>query len=197
MSYILKALKKLEHDKALKSGAPLEITSAIIAPDQVSRLRTRNGGKWLVPMLLVLAGAGVICMIKYKAPVTMVEARKSERRPLATATAVPPYTKKEVPPLEAPGRHKAQEKIVGVGTVAKVVPRSPAVTHEFVSNDHSALLTVNGIAYQENPAESMAVVNGTLVKNGMTVGGVQVERIFVDRVRFRGERGIFEVPLAR
>ncbi len=61
----------------------------------------------------------------------------------------------------------------------------------------SPALTVSGIAYQDNPAESMAVVNGALVKSGMTVAGVQIERIFVDRVRFRGNGGVFDVPLAR
>jgi len=43
----------------------------------------------------------------------------------------------------------------------------------------------------------MAVVNGQIVKRGMTVGGAQVERIYLNRVRFRGNGGMFDVHLAK
>jgi hypothetical protein len=58
-------------------------------------------------------------------------------------------------------------------------------------------LTVNDIALQDDPAESIAVVNGVIVKTGMTIGGAEVDRIFLNRVRFRGSSGTFEVYLAR
>jgi hypothetical protein len=58
-------------------------------------------------------------------------------------------------------------------------------------------LTVSGIALQDDPAESMAVINGALVKTGMTVAGAVVDRIFLDRVRFKGNGGTFEVYLGK
>ena len=58
-------------------------------------------------------------------------------------------------------------------------------------------LTVSGIALQDDPAESMAVINGALVKTGATVGGAQVDRIYLDRVRFKGSGGTFEVYLSK
>jgi hypothetical protein len=41
------------------------------------------------------------------------------------------------------------------------------------------------------------VVNGALVKKGMTVGGMRVEEISPDRVRFSGAGGTVEVQLSR
>ncbi len=61
----------------------------------------------------------------------------------------------------------------------------------------TAQLTVNGIAFQDDPAASAAVVNGVYVKRGMTVGGARVERIFQDKVRFTSNGRTFEVPLAK
>jgi hypothetical protein len=56
---------------------------------------------------------------------------------------------------------------------------------------------LNGIALQDDPAESVAVVNGRILKKGMTIEGAEVDRIFLDRVRFRGNGGVFEVHLAK
>jgi len=58
-------------------------------------------------------------------------------------------------------------------------------------------LTVKGIALQDDPAESMAVVNGALVKIGMTIGGVRVVGIFQDKVRFKGNGATFEVEMTK
>ena len=58
-------------------------------------------------------------------------------------------------------------------------------------------MTVNGIALQDDPNKSMAVVNGQIVKRGMAVGGAEVDRIFLNRVRFKGNGGLFEVHLAK
>jgi type II secretory pathway component PulC len=58
-------------------------------------------------------------------------------------------------------------------------------------------LVVNGIALQDDPMESVAVVNGRILKKGMTIEGAEVDRIFLDRVRFRGDGGVFEVHLSK
>jgi hypothetical protein len=70
---------------------------------------------------------------------------------------------------------------------------------EQVANPGTATtsLTVNGIAIQDDPAESIAVVNGVIVKQGMTIGGAKVDKIYLNRVRFKGDSGIFEVHLAK
>jgi hypothetical protein len=73
---------------------------------------------------------------------------------------------------------------------------SPPV-QEAPAGSASTSLIVNGIALQDDPGQSMAVVNGQIVKRGMTVGGARVERIFLNRVRFRGNGGMFDVHLAR
>ena len=58
-------------------------------------------------------------------------------------------------------------------------------------------LKVNGIALQDDPGESVAVINGALVKKGMSVGGARVEEILQDRVRFSSGGGTFYVQLSK
>jgi hypothetical protein len=60
-----------------------------------------------------------------------------------------------------------------------------------------ANLVVNGIAYQDDPSSSSAVVNGIFVKQGMAVAGARIERIYPNKVRFSGNGGAFEVYISR
>jgi len=75
-------------------------------------------------------------------------------------------------------------------------PASPSIPQDATGSPPPGL-KINGIALQDDPAESVAVINGALLKRGMTVEGVQIEEIFQDRVRFSGARGTFEVQLSR
>ena len=58
-------------------------------------------------------------------------------------------------------------------------------------------LKVNGIALQDDPAASAAVVNGVLVKRGMMVQGLRVEEIMNDKVRFSGNGETYEVQISK
>ena len=58
-------------------------------------------------------------------------------------------------------------------------------------------LRVNGIAYQNGSADSMAVINGVPVLTGATIEGVTVEEVQKDRVLFQYNGEKFGIPLGQ
>jgi hypothetical protein len=212
MSFILKALKKLENEKVARKAAPVEINSAILAPDGDSS--PGRGGVWLiVPLvLIVVAGAGTVFYFTHRKPSTVSEVQNAEPKP---ASAVQPVS--SLPTIQ-PQVDKPSKNSASINTIdrqqAMPRPREPEkrpikahLQNDSVPSSVSEAqpsfgaatqeLAVSGIALQDDPAESMAVVNGVLVKSGMNVGGVVVDRIFLDRVKFKGSGGTFEVYLTK
>ncbi len=213
MSFILKALKKLESEKASRDMGKVEINSAILAPDRRSFSSPSNSPKRLVIAILVIAVSGTSLYFMQRAPSPVVQpsVKEAQTEPLprpvpVAATAVREEKPAPVAPAFSPTvktqeerlqprvriREKTHEESRSGGAGTDSLPAQETLTGSAPSS-----LTVNGIALQDDPAESMAVVNGQIVKRGMTVGGAQVERIFLNRVRFRGNGGMFEVHLAK
>lgn len=58
-------------------------------------------------------------------------------------------------------------------------------------------LRVNGIAFQDGAADSVAIINGVPVSSGAIIEGVRVEVIQKDRVRFSYKGEIFDIPLGK
>lgn len=58
-------------------------------------------------------------------------------------------------------------------------------------------LRVNGIAFQPNNADSMAIINGIAVSRGATVEGALVEEVRNDRVLFQHNGEKFEIQLGQ
>jgi general secretion pathway protein B len=213
MSFILKALKKLENEKASRDPGKVEINSAILAPDRRSLSSSRNSPKRLLIALLIVAVSGAIFYFMKRSPSRGVEQSAKEAQheaaPQAVPVAVTPvHGEKPTPAAQAPSPAvKRPEEPSRPGRALRDPPPEPSPPTESGSDSlhgQEALtgsapspLTVNGIALQDDPGQSMAVVNGQIVKKGMTVGGAQVERIFLNRVRFRGNGGLFEVHLAK
>jgi general secretion pathway protein B len=213
MSFILKALKKLENEKASREPGKVEINSAILAPDRRSLSSSRNYPKRLVIALLIVAvsGASLYFMRKEPPPVVQQPAKEAQPEPAPPAVpvaATPVHGEKRAPaaPALSPAV-KAQEEpsrprraLRETSPEASPPGESGSDSHqvqEALTGSATSPLTVNGIALQDDPGQSMAVVNGQIVKRGMTVGGAQVERIFLNRVRFKGNGGLFEVHLAK
>ncbi len=267
MSFILKALNKLENETATRKAAPVEISSALLTPDKGYLFAPRKKGRWAVVTLLFIACAGGLYYFVHRGAAPVTEARKAVTPPVTVAPAALPAkapaapaqasapapqvpalpAQAAAPPIQAPAppprspappaevpapvakaavppartvapktslaqmstKTDTRAEVMSPVRAAKLERKQEALRPRHRADLHtesesqvqpyagSPALTVSGIAYQDNPAESMAVVNGALVKSGMTVAGVQVERIFVDRVRFRGNGGVFDVPLAR
>lgn len=213
MSFILKALKKLEHEKAARKAAPVEINSAILAPDRGPISSSRRVGLWLSISLVLIAGAVTIMFFPiHEIPPTGSEVPKTGPQQAPAARPEPSF------PLSQPQVDKPAKGSASINAIDRQPaiprPREPEKRQEKAHSqydfappsapEHQApfvaatpALTVSGIALQDDPAESMAVVNGELVKTGMTVGGAVVDRIFLDRVRFKGNGGKFEVYLSK
>jgi hypothetical protein len=171
MSFILKALKKLENEKSARKTAPVEIDSAILAPDSRSFSPPHSGGKWMIITLVLLAGAGAIYFFLHKTSSSVTEARKVAPQPAAAPTA--PLAQTIQQPVErpaqegaridtpvpqpAPARAKEPEKRPERAHVHNEFTPRPEPEHQESFVAASPGLTVNGIALQDDPSESMAV----------------------------------------
>ena len=74
---------------------------------------------------------------------------------------------------------------------------APATTTRPVASVMAPLLKVNGIAFQEESVERVAIVNGAPVSNGSIIEGAKVEDIQKDRVRFSYGGEKFDVALGK
>jgi general secretion pathway protein B len=213
MSFILKALKKLENEKASREPGTVEINSAILAPDRRSLSSPRNSSKRLAIALLIVALSGASLYFMKREPSPVVHGPAKETRPEPGPRAVPVtattvHVEKAAPaaPALAPAVKAREEPSRPGRALRETSPEAPLPVgsgsdslhgEEALTGSAPSPLNVNGIALQDDPGQSMAVVNGQIVKRGMTIGGAQVDRIFLNRVRFRGNGGLFEVHLAK
>ena len=78
-------------------------------------------------------------------------------------------------------------------------PKEPdgTATMDFPAATIVPALRVNGIAFQNSGADSMAIVNGIPVSNGSIIEGITVEEVRKDRVLFRHNGEKFEIQLGQ
>lgn len=115
-----------------------------------------------------------------------VTAQKALPKKAATVAAKPPGAK------PSPARSTAQRSSDKALPAADTGSRS-----ELPASAAVPTLRVNGIAFQNNSADSMAIINGIPVSNGSTVEGATVEEIKRDRVVFQRSGEKFEVKLGQ
>lgn len=103
-----------------------------------------------------------------------------------------------------PSRRQAEIVRVQIPAPPAVAAKAPAVVAAapapvaavaHVAEKARPSIKVTGIAWQNDSASSVAMVNGRSVQQGSVVDGYKVERIFEDKVRFSGSQGKLEVPL--
>jgi len=227
MSFIIKALKKLEEENAGRTNAPVSLDSAILAPDRRSSSPRSRRAVWAVIPLVFVAGAGISWFFLHKTvPPSRSREAENAKAPVVVPAPAPPVAAVSAQPvaLPSPAAPSAAAPLPQAPVAAKApvrrdqanLPRQasrqprtgeippPADVQATnvsqvpsVSSGPSGPLVVNGIAYQDDPAASSAVVNGTFVKQGMSVGGSRVERIFPNKVRFSGNGGVFDVHFSK
>jgi hypothetical protein len=227
MSFIIKALRKVEKEKAaVREAREVKISSAILSPD-TGRASSERTTRRLISFSFVafaILCAALYLLIKSPASKNPSQEKTSETRQVRLPPLPVPADKKfegtfpatkkaEIPEraerkkgIEPEVRVLAKEAIP-LPAVSKVERRKTSATRHLNDDadgdgDNASVavppnLIVNGIALQDDPRLSVAVVNGKLLKSGMTIDGFQIERIFVDRVRFRGNGGNFEVHLTK
>ena len=226
MSSILKALKKLEDDKAVRRPDELKIGAEILRPDNTPRISST--GAALVSLLMLAGGSGATYMYmkQGKSPeFTTPKAIENSKQNKATVSAASDIETVRLPPavvvvpaspqktvkIDAPKVHQQpiqaktpppaplkQTKPVEVlkpAGVAKstIPPTSPAST----PIKTVPALRVNGIAFQDGSANSVAIINGTPATNGSEIDGVKVEEIYRSRVRFSYNGEKFEINLGQ
>jgi hypothetical protein len=213
MSYILKALKKLEVENAARNTAAVQIKSAILTPHGNSHALPRKSSGWMIIALVFFAG-GIMTyfILSHVNPVT-VQRQENNIQPEQSTQTIPPaqlglQSRKSKIDVEAvspaaniPDERTLSRQIIQEKTTEATAENTPihrsTTEHAALPGAATSSLTVNGIAIQDDPSESIAVVNGVIVKQGMTIGGAKVERIFLNRVRFKDDSGTFEVHLAK
>ncbi len=226
MSSILKALKKLEDDKASRRADDLKIDSEILRSDNSPRFSST--GVLLASLLLLAGGSGVTYMYmkpdkvsepaSYKVPAKtrqldqlskpMASDIKTELLP-AAVVVVPANQNKTLKsaPIKA---HLSPSPISTKSPVASQKPAKTVVASKPADQVKAAnpappstspravpTLRVNGIATQNSIEDSLAIVNGIAVSKGSIIEGVTVVEVQKDRVLFLRNGEKFEIQLGQ
>lgn len=206
MSYILDALKKIEHEKITKSNANgrVSISGDLFkertTPD--TRLRVwKIASLILVASLVTSAGTWIVMGGNSKKnaivatpstepsspPLAQPDASRATSIPVkshsAPAASAPssgtPETSKTV---EKRSNNETKDKFIHLTQVPLAVPAPDDIK-------------LSGIAWQDDRSARRAVINGYLLKEGAVVSGARITDIQADRVYFASAAGRFEVKL--
>jgi len=223
MSSILKALKKLEHEKTGRFPESLNINADILRTTESNR--SFSSFTILLFSLLIFGGGAAATYLFLNSSRLPQPATKSQQiisakddQPRGSQASVMPDT----PPAEivvVPAKSKSVGKLplphnktavadnrVANKTLTAVEPVRPlkskevaaAVKSEYVAAASSVpALRVNGIAFQNRGAESVAIVNGVTVTKGAVIEGATVDDVRNDRVLFRYNGEPFEILLGQ
>jgi general secretion pathway protein B len=222
MSSILKALKKLEQEKAARKPDSFRIDAEILRGG-VQRSRFFSSGASLAAVALFLCGVGATYLYmkhdQTSAPVQQSQSSKSgvggdsssdaTLFPVSTLPAVQPQPRQPAKGISTPEKSEPSsrpmvtqqytQRVKSVEIVPQAVPaepksESPPVPVAPLVPPAKSVLKVNGIAFQDG-ADSVAVINGVTVSNGSVIEGARVEEIQKDRVRFSRGGEKFEIIL--
>lgn len=219
MSSILKALKKVEHDKIICRPDQLGIDSRILQDGSSNRF-SRTAVSLIALALFVCGSGATYFYMKHNAtdvvvPQTITSRTESYSQPPVPAVISPVLksgTLRTTPPLLSPKappvigaairlpndpaksiRSPQPGKQVEIAPIPESRPVSLPIAPTSTVTRPS--LTVNGIAYQDGGSDNLAVINGITVSSGAVIEGVRVEEIQKDRVRFSHDGEKFEIIL--
>lgn len=224
MSYILDALKKMEHEKARRADSPgmTRISGELFRGDH--RPAAAGGVGWKIVLAAVAASLVAVygtwlVLAPARNPRTVPDSspfhgkQPAHPPPPVASPSLSPQNAKALPPPPppaAPGERLPQNGPQPVGSEGSSLRperklRRPEVGTATSPRESRAALTmmpapsgivVSGIAWQEERRGRRAVINGVLTKEGSVVSGARVAEIRRDRVRFSQSGRGFEVPMA-
>lgn len=224
MSSILKALKKLEEEKAQRRETPVDIACDILRSPRPHRRSFPTGA---VPVVVggiavaALAGWLLLTWISFGRPraASSVEPAPSaqarpQHPPLMNAAAAetraaadePEVVEVRIAEPQAPrvsdtgGRPLREPAVTTAKAAAKLPPPMsppPEPSPESAPRFVRPDLTVSGIAFQLDHQARLAVVNDLPVMEGTEIDGATVEEILPDQVRFSFSGRVFEVNLVK
>ncbi len=197
----MKALKRLEDHKVMHQPDEMKIDPEIILPRSSRPISTAS--KLLVALLLMACGSTATYLF-------MKQDRVPAAVSLKTADVSSQQKQLAVPPVPEVKTEQLQEAIIVVPAVdtrqnkpavpTKRVPPIMPIEPPLPAPSRAKTvptLRVNGIAYQNGSADSMAVINGVPVLTGATIEGVTVEEVQKDRVLFQYNGEKFGIPLGQ
>lgn len=221
MSYILDALKKIEHEK-LKKTTPdgrVSITGDLF---HERKNQANRSGLWKMAVLLfiavLVACAGTWFVLRGDSRKSRAVMRPEVSAPPVVAVPVvpapPPVQVVQVPSVQpaAPARPPAALRSSSAAEQAETVnapPRSARILNKEKPRlapspmpkqaastiPAPADIKLSGIAWQDERSGRRAVINGFLLKEGAVVSGARITDILADRVRFSAAAGVFEIRL--
>jgi hypothetical protein len=219
MSYILDALKKIEHEKSKKPALDGKISISGDLFHERKRLPAR-AGIWkiaaIIAVALLIAGGGTWFMLSGNsnknvsairpdapAPVIPVKTSTTVSTPIkAASTAVAAPSAAPIPvasvsdnrteTIEAEDEDSSRRvrRRDRPPKVHSISPQTPLQTVQTPSD-----IKLSGIAWQDERAGRRAVINGFLLKEGAVVSGAKITDIYANRVRFASPAGQFEIKL--
>jgi general secretion pathway protein B len=215
MSSILKALKKLEDDRATRRPDELKINSEILRSDDSRHFSSTS--MLVISLLLIACGSGATYMYmkrdkaqEISNPKPFASVIKTEQLPPAV---VVPSNQKQAAKTTIPKKHQTTipAKTVPAVTTTKTAKPvdaskpseqantsiSPKVSPPSVPVKTFPALRVDGIAFQDSSSESVAMINGVPVSSGSLIEGVKVEEIHKNRVGFSYNGEKFEIHLGQ
>lgn len=220
MSYILDALKKIEHEKNKKRlNGRVSIANDLFQERKQPHAGTGVGKiAALVVAAALITGSGTWFVFNRNSTRSAIAVRPStppQAVPIAVPVAAPPaptpvqaVTPATAPPTAPPPAAAApstrdaagEDNTVRAGRRARQtaapVKAQPVVQVQPVQTVAApAEIKLSGIAWQDERSSRRAVINGFLLKEGATVSGARIIDIQADRVRFASSAGEFEIRL--
>lgn len=224
MSSILDALKKLEEEKAARRAGTGNIAGRVTSSRRPVRQRpawrlpTMVGGAALIAAAITY---GIMVGFSAKQAKVIPGSPNEAKMQVKAETIVPPVVTEKIitknlvsEPLQNQPSRPAPVKAAAVpaGSVPQQTVRQqggelpPKKDQQTAGNlpapqppsiIQRPAIMVSGIAWQQDSASRLAVVNGTSVAEGYSVEGAIVKEIRPDRVIFYFNRNEFEVTVGK
>lgn len=193
MSYILDALKKVEHEKAIKakSGGVTSISGDLFQ-ERTPRSSRSGAGK-------IIAATVFVSLLTFAVAWFMFNGAKKKTSilPSSATNATEVQPKRPEPPAAATVAAPPPQQ-----TPAPATPSAPATASApkpqktyLQTIPAPADIKVSGIAWQEERAARRVVINGLLLQEGAAVSGAKILEIHQDTVRFSSPAGVFDVRM--
>lgn len=194
MSSILKALRKLEHEKSAMGEGSVDLARDILKRSYEERRRSWSGPVVVVGAALLLVVFGWWLMSSPAPETIMRQADLPLPQATEAAAPVPPVVSQKKPQQLSPviimpnrtllqrgeGQSKAQQKEPLTALTGKAVPVAGAGAAALVIPD----LVIDEIVFVADPSARLAVINDLPVMQGTDIAGARVIEILADRVRF-------------
>lgn len=217
MSSILKALRRLEEEKAERLDTPVDIARDILRRPQKKRPIPAG---WLLTFacmgvfgtaagLVLFSGlgeeentgiipkAGASAPARVETPTSMPVAARSVPPTVVVAEPEVVEVRMSPPPASAGAGSEASAAVAPVRISSDRKPPPPTSPKDGNAQALSAGLAVSDIAFQAEREARLAIVNDLPVMEGTVIEGARVEEILADRVRFSRAGEMFEAGLKR